>query len=193
MELVQEWRRTLRDNAAGYARVALDNIAREFPSHVIHLMAHVGDFPARPRERTPIFYGSFDWHSCVEMHWLLVRLLRTVPDAVPEDEIRSVLDAQFAEEAVSGEVGFVTGGDGRGERPYGWGWALQLMAELAAWEDAYGRRWRERLEPLAKGPGGGVPGLDAEGDLPDPGRAPRQQRLRSLPHPRPRRPGGRGR
>jgi hypothetical protein len=51
---------------------------------------------------------------------------------------------------VSGEVGFVTGGDGRGERPYGWGWALQLMAELAAWGDAYGRRWRERLEPLAK-------------------------------------------
>jgi hypothetical protein len=149
MELVQEWRRTLRDNAAAYARVALDNIDREFPSHVLHLMLRAGDFPARPRERTPIFHGSFDWHSCVEMHWLLVRLLRSMPDAVPEDEIRSVLDEQLSEQGVMGEVGFVTGGDGRGERPYGWGWALQLLAELAAWEDADGRRWRQRLEPLA--------------------------------------------
>lgn len=149
MELVPEWRRTLRENAAGYARVALDNIAREFPSHLVHLMERTGDFPSRPRERTPIFYGSFDWHSCVEMHWLLVRLLRTMPDAIPEDEIRTTLDAQLTEVAVSGEVGFVTGPDGRGERPYGWGWALQLVADLAAWDDADGRRWRERLEPLA--------------------------------------------
>jgi Protein of unknown function (DUF2891) len=31
--------------------------------------------------------GSLDWHSCVEMHWLLVRLLRTVSDAVPAPAI----------------------------------------------------------------------------------------------------------
>jgi hypothetical protein len=149
MQLVEQWQRLLRENAAGYARVALENIDREFPSHVAHLMRDVGDLPVRPRARTPIFYGSFDWHSCVEMHWLLVRLLRTVPDTVPEDEIRDALEVQFSEEGVNGEVGFVTGPDGRGERPYGWGWALQLIADLTAWDDADGRRWRERLEPLA--------------------------------------------
>ena len=30
--------------------------------------------------------GRFDWHSCVEMHWVVVRLLRLFPDAVPAAE-----------------------------------------------------------------------------------------------------------
>ena len=63
----------LRANAPGYASVALANIAREFPADVWHTFRGPEDLPRRPRERTPVFYGSFDWHSCVEMHWLLVR------------------------------------------------------------------------------------------------------------------------
>ena len=27
-----------------------------------------------------MFYGSFDWHSCVEMHWVLVRLLKAADE-----------------------------------------------------------------------------------------------------------------
>ena len=38
-----------------------------------HMMKGPGDFPYRPRARTPVFYGSFDWHSCVQMHWLLIQ------------------------------------------------------------------------------------------------------------------------
>jgi hypothetical protein len=60
----------LREHTGEYAQVALSNIAREFPADVHHLMQAPGDFPYRPRERTPVFYGSFDWHSCVEMFWL---------------------------------------------------------------------------------------------------------------------------
>ena len=71
-----EWGDVLRAHAGEYARVALTNIGREFPSDIHHLMTGPGDFPRRPRERTPVFYGSFDWHSCVEMHWMLVRLLK---------------------------------------------------------------------------------------------------------------------
>jgi Protein of unknown function (DUF2891) len=48
----------LRANAATCARVALENISREFPSDVHHTMARPGDFPLRPRERTPVFFGS---------------------------------------------------------------------------------------------------------------------------------------
>ena len=59
----------LRANAPGYAAVALANIAREFPADVWHTVRGPDDLPRRPRERTPVFYGSFDWHSCVEMHW----------------------------------------------------------------------------------------------------------------------------
>ena len=76
MDLAAEWLDRLRAEADGYARLALENIAREFPTLVSALMTAPGQFPPRPRDRTPVFYGSFDWHSCVEMHWVLVRLLR---------------------------------------------------------------------------------------------------------------------
>ena len=33
----------------------------------------------------PAFYGSFDWHSSVHGHWMLVRLLRLFPD-LPENQ-----------------------------------------------------------------------------------------------------------
>jgi hypothetical protein len=118
-------------------------------------MTGPGDFPHRPRDRTPVFYGSFDWHSCVEMYWVLVRLLKTAPDAVPAAQIRSALDAQFTADGLRREAEFVTNG-GRSERPYGWGWALSLIYELAGWtgdEDA--QRWAAAMEPLAAALTGG--------------------------------------
>ena len=33
-----------------------------------------------PRALHPIFFGSFDWHSCVHGYWLLLRTLRLFPD-----------------------------------------------------------------------------------------------------------------
>ena len=38
---------------------------------------------------------------------------------------------------------------GRGQRPYGWGWALTLAHELATWDDPDARRWAAAMEPLA--------------------------------------------
>src|ERR1700734_1358804 len=113
------------------------------------LLTGPGQFPDRPRDRTPVFYGSFDWHSCVEMHWVLVRLLKVAAGAVPATEVRAALDAQFTPEGLLREAEFITGG-GRSERPYGWGWALSLIHELAGWagdEDA--ERWAAAMEPLA--------------------------------------------
>ena len=101
MELADDWAELLRAEAAEYAQVALTNIRREFPSGVYHDMTAPGDFPFRPRARTPVFYGSLDWHSCVEMHWLLVRLLRTAGDAVPAPEIQKVLRTQFSPVALA--------------------------------------------------------------------------------------------
>src|SRR5215475_13508859 len=95
VDLAAEWGELLRTEAAGYARVALANIRREFPADVHHMMSGPGDGPFRPRARTPVFYGSLDWHSCVEMHWLLIRLLRVAADHVPVDQIRALLHAQF--------------------------------------------------------------------------------------------------
>jgi Protein of unknown function (DUF2891) len=148
VDVVTEWQDRLRAEAGGYARLALANIAREFPSYVIVLMNGPGEFPVRPRDRTPVFFGSLDWHSCVEMHWVLVRLLKMAGDAVPVAEIRSALDAQFTARGLRAEAEFMAASGGT-ERPYGWGWALTLAHELASWDDPDARRWAEAMEPLA--------------------------------------------
>jgi hypothetical protein len=146
--LAGDWEALLRENAAGFARTAIDNIGREYPSLVFHLMTGPDDVPGRPRDRSPVFFGSLDWHSCVEMHWLLVRLLRLVPDAAPGDEIRALLDVQFEEGKLAAEAAFVASRDGRHERPYGWAWALALVQELDWLNDPDAARWLEALAPL---------------------------------------------
>ncbi len=150
MDLAGEREALLRQEGAGDARDALANIRREFPSGIYHTMTAPGDFPYRPRARTPVFYGSYDWHSCVEMHWLLVRLLRAAPDAVPAAEIRAALDAQFSAIALTAEADFISSRGGLAERPYGWGWALALVHEALSWEDPGSQRWAAALAPLAE-------------------------------------------
>ncbi len=150
MDLAAEWGELLRAEAAGYAEVALTNIKREFPSSVHHTMTAPGDFPFRPRVRTPVFYGSYDWHSSVEMHWLLARLLRIAGDAVPAPAIRKALRAQFTPVALEAEAEYI-GGPGRvGQRPYGWGWALALVQEARSWGDPSGMKWAAAMAPLAE-------------------------------------------
>jgi hypothetical protein len=146
--LAAEWRDRLNAEAGRYARLALENIGREFPAYVIVTMNGPGDFPQRPRDRTPVFFGSLDWHSCVEMHWVLVRLLKVAGDAVPAAVIRAALDAQFTARGLRAEAGFMAT-SGNSERPYGWGWALTLAHELASWDDPDARRWAAAMEPLA--------------------------------------------
>jgi hypothetical protein len=139
----------LLKGAGEFASVALANIDREFPAGVSHTMTGPRDFP-RPRDRNPAFYGSYDWHSCVEMHWLLVRLLRTVPDAVPADKIRAALDRHLTLGALRGEAEFMSQRGNRArQRPYGWSWGLVLAHELNSWRDPDADRWAAAMRPLA--------------------------------------------
>ncbi len=139
----------LQEQAAAYAQVAVANIGREFPSLLIHMMSKAGDVPARPADRTPVFYGSLDWHSCVEMHWLLVRLLRLASSVAPAAQIRELLEAQFTADKLAVEASFADSTDGRHERPYGWAWALALVHEIASLGDAQAGRWLTAITPLA--------------------------------------------
>jgi Protein of unknown function (DUF2891) len=148
MDSATEWRGRLHAEADSYAWLALENIGREFPSYLIVMMNGPGDFPERPRDRTPVFFGSLDWHSCVEMHWVLVRLLKMAGDAVPAAVIRAALDAQFTAGGLRAEAEFMAT-SGSSQRPYGWGWALTLAHELATWDDPDARRWAAAIEPLA--------------------------------------------
>jgi hypothetical protein len=149
-DLAAYWLDRLRPELAGYASVALENIGREFPAHISGTMTAPGDFPLRPRDRNPVFYGSLDWHSCVEMFWLLVRLLKSAPDDVPGEEIRDALNRRLTPEGLRAEADFMaTPGGAAMERPYGWGWALALAAELEEWDDPDARRWAASLRPLS--------------------------------------------
>jgi hypothetical protein len=132
------------------AEVALANIEREYPHHEAWLQTGPGDGPRRPREAHPAFYGSFDWHSCVEMHWVLVRLLRDDRQGIPHARIRSGLDGHLGAEPLAAEAAFFARDEERAnERPYGWGWLLRLHHDLATWGDADAGRWAAHMRPLA--------------------------------------------
>jgi hypothetical protein len=150
VDLSQEWAELLRAEGAGYAAAALANIKHEFPSAMQHTMTAPGDFPYRPRARSPVFYGSFDWHSSVQMHWTLLRLLRAAPGAVNTGQIRMALNAQFTPVALAAEAEFIKGPDGATQCPQGWGWALALSHETTTWEHPDGHKWAGAMQPLTE-------------------------------------------
>lgn len=130
--------------AARFAAAALANVQREFPRHVSHLLTRAGE-ELSPRKVHPAFYGSYDWHSAVHMHWLLVRVLRLHPAADPA--IAPLLDAHFSTQAIERELAYFQTPAGKTfERPYGWAWLLELQAELIRLGN---RRWLEAVRPLA--------------------------------------------
>ncbi|HVS75877.1 MAG TPA: DUF2891 domain-containing protein [Steroidobacteraceae bacterium] len=136
--------------AARFAGIALGHLTREYPSKLDHVMTGPQDVRS-PRELHPVFFGSFDWHSCVHGHWLLARLQRRFPRLPVAAAIGALLDAQLTAGKVAGELAYLEQPATRGfERPYGWAWALALQAELLRHESAEGRRWAAALAPLAK-------------------------------------------
>ncbi len=137
------------DLAGRFARLALGHVTREYPNKLDHVLDGPGDVRG-PRALHPVFYGSFDWHSCVHGFWLLARVARRFP-ALPEAAAaRALFDAHLTPERVAGEVAYLARPSARGfERPYGWAWLLALAAELARHATPDGRRWAEALAPLA--------------------------------------------
>lgn len=140
------WR--LDDHAGGFADAILRGVRREYPNALRHVMTGTSDRPL-PSEAHPAFYGCFDWHSAVEMHWALVRLLRTVPDRLPEAAVRALLDEHLATDRIAVEAAYLEEHPAF-ERPYGWGWGLMLVHEVASWDDPDARGWTRALRPLAE-------------------------------------------
>jgi hypothetical protein len=97
----------------------------------------------------PAFYGSFDWHSSVHGHWMLVRLLRLHPALKNAAEIRARLGAHLTAANLQAEAAYLEEKESRGfERMYGWAWALRLAIELRTWNDPDAARWEANLAPL---------------------------------------------
>ena len=138
-----------RGQASTFARLALTNVEREFPSKLDHVMAGPGDV-ASARSLHPAFFGSFDWHSSVHGHWMLVRLLRLFPDLPEAASVRAAVGAHLAAANIDAEVAYLQRPESRAfERSYGWAWLLKLAEELACWQDSDAHDWSRDLAPLA--------------------------------------------
>ena len=134
--------------ASRFAATALENLAQEYPHKLDHVLTGDGDaVPARALH--PSFHASYDWHSCVHMHWLLVHVRRRFPDLPQRAAIEDVLSRHFSPDAIAGECAYLERPHaGSFERPYGWAWLLELARELRACDDASAAAWTNALVPL---------------------------------------------
>ena len=134
--------------AERFAKLALACVHKEYPNKISHVLNSDADV-APPRKLTPAFCGCYDWHSSVHGHWLLVRLLRTFPDAPFAKDAREALKQSLTAENLKQEAAYIKG-EGRSsfERPYGLSWLLQLCTELREWDDPDAKEWSENLKPL---------------------------------------------
>ena len=137
------------DQAAAeqFAGIVLGHVRKPFPYKMDHVLN--SDEDARPPQHFhPIFYGSFDWHSCVHGWWSLLTLRRLFPDTAEAGRIAALADDSFTEEKVQAERAYLDRPNSRGfERPYGWGWLLYLHLEASRHPD---RDWADNIEPLAR-------------------------------------------
>ncbi|MCY7272112.1 MAG: DUF2891 domain-containing protein [Sphingomonas bacterium] len=133
--------------AARMAAIALGHVTREYPHKLDHVMG--GDGDARtPRDLHPIFFGSFDWHSCVHGWWTLLTLRRMFPEMAEAGAIDALAADSFTWPKVAAELAYLDRPQSAGfERPYGWGWLLYLHLEAARHAD---HDWAAVLEPLAR-------------------------------------------
>jgi len=132
--------------ASAFARVALANTEREYPRAVAHLLRTPSDELA-PKKVHPAFFGSYDWHSAVHMHWLLRRYCVSIPccrrtAASPRCSMPISRPRRIEAELAYFKANPIF------ERPYGWAWLLELQAEALRMK----ARWSRSLEPLAAQP-----------------------------------------
>lgn len=138
--------RLTAETAARFAEIALGHVTREYP----HKLDQVLDGPEdllSPRALHPIFFGSFDWHSCVHGWWLLLRVRRLFPALPVAARITALAGELLTEANVAGERDYLLRPYSGGfERPYGWAWLLALHGEAARQDRP---EWAAALAPLA--------------------------------------------
>src|SRR5438445_610845 len=134
--------------AERFGKLALACVDKEYPNKISHVLNSDADV-APPRKLTPAFCGCYDWHSSVHGHWLLVRLVRTFPDASLAEAARDALKQSLTADNLKQEAAYLRGaGRASFERPYGLSWLLQLCAELREWDDPQAREMSANLRPL---------------------------------------------
>lgn len=135
--------------AERFAKIALGHVTREYPHKADHVMDSAADVYT-PRALHPLFYGSYDWHSCVHSYWLLARLRRLEPNLPQAEAIEDLFDSHLTPEKVRAEGAYLARISAAAfERPYGWAWLLMLAAELRLDQSHAPSRWCAILRPLS--------------------------------------------
>jgi hypothetical protein len=136
--------------ASRFVAAALGHVTREWPNKMDHIIAGPEDVKG-PRALHPVFFGSFDWHSCVHGWWTLFTLYRLFPDLPQRHVLADVANQLFTPANMTVEADYAARLGSRGfERPYGWAWLLMLTAELDRHDSEEGRRWAQAIQPLAQ-------------------------------------------
>lgn len=127
--------------------LAIDNILMEYP-HLEPVYAQ-SDADYTPHRRLhPSFFGSLDWHSCVEMYWVAARIMRLVPGLPGEARAVAVINELLTLENIARETAFCAERTSF-ERPYGWGWTHKLQDELERGASDTTARWADALRSLS--------------------------------------------
>jgi len=135
--------------ASRFAEIALGHVRREYPNKLDHVLTGLVDVKS-PRALHPVFFGSFDWHSCVHSYWLLATLYRLYPLSPQADAIRALFAGSFTKAKIGAERTYLQRPSAQlFERPYGWAWLLALQAELLRHDHRDADTWRSALQPLA--------------------------------------------
>jgi len=128
--------------ASKMVSIALSHVTKEYPHKLDHVLL-VDEDARTPRDLHPVFFGSFDWHSCVHGWWSLLTLHRLYPD----DRIAQLAGATFTPAKIQIELDYLDRPlSGGFERPYGWGWLLYLHLEAMR----HPAGWGSDLELLAR-------------------------------------------
>ena len=135
--------------ASRLAATALANVSREYPNKSDHVVADPRD-QGTHRDRHPVFFGSFDWHSCVHGYWLLVRLCNLFNELPERRRIIDLVKGSISNRAIETEMAYFKQPlNSAFGRPYGWAWLLTLQSELAADESVFQSSVAPILRPMA--------------------------------------------
>ncbi|HEY5469387.1 MAG TPA: DUF2891 domain-containing protein [Bacteroidales bacterium] len=137
-----------QQGASHLASLPLKCLDKEFPFKPWYVISD-STFTT-PKKMQPAFCGCYDWHSCVHGHWLLVALLKQFPQMAEAESIRHKLERHLSAKNINTELALFKGDNLTFERPYGWGWILQLQNELLTWNTPTGRELSQNLNPLAR-------------------------------------------
>jgi Protein of unknown function (DUF2891) len=134
--------------ARRFMAIALGHVTRAYPNKLDQVLTGPDDLAA-PRALHPIFYGSFDWHSCVHAYWLLARLCNRFAGLPEAAQVRALFAAAFTPANVAVEQAYLARPlTATFERPYGWAWMLALCAELH--RHPASAPWATALRPLGE-------------------------------------------